>query len=211
MTKARPGKQVFRFLAGYITDKYESSDIMGMDAVFVHMVQNYFTNGQAYWLSASQLDRLQRRAAQLAPILIGKHAPPLALPDTSNVIKAVDSIKARYTILYFWDYDCGHCQKETPKLIKWYDSVRDQGIQVYAVEQNEQDLTKWKNYIIKHKLNWINVSDIFHTGNFRYQYDVQTTPTVYVLDENKNIVAKKINVEDLDKVIQHDMEKHDGG
>lgn len=208
--KTGSGKEMFKFIVGWITEKYEQSEIMGMEKVFVHMVQKYYTPDKAYWVSATQLERIRERAAQLEPILLGKHAPTLALPDSENVIRPMDSIKANYTILYFWDYDCGHCQTETPKLIKWYDSIKGEGIEVYAVEENEKDLKKWKDYVKKNKLDWINVSDIFNTGTFRHQYDIITTPTIYVLDENKNIIAKKINVSDLNKVIKHDMERREG-
>lgn len=207
--KSRQSKEMFRFLAGYIADRYETSNVMGMDAVFVHMIKTYFTPGQAFWVSASQLDRLQERATRLDTCLVGKPAPELVLPDSNNVMQALDSVRSRYTIVYFWDYDCSHCQKETPILIKWFNEVKDKyGVQVYAVEGNEKDLAEWRKYVVKHKLDWINVTDMYNTSNFRYLYDVITTPTIYVLDENKRIIAKKINVEDLDKVIKHDMEIH---
>ena len=117
-------------------------------------------------------------------------------------MQAYDSIKATFTILYFWDYDCGHCQKETPKLIRWYDSIKAEGVEVYAVQTNESQ-AKWKDYVKAHKLDWINVMNYYHTSNFHDDYDVLTTPMLYLLDENKHIIAKKINTEDLDKVIKH--------
>ena len=210
ISKTGSAKEMFKFIVSWITDKYETSEIMGMEKVFVHMVQKYYTPEKAFWVSASQLERIRERAAQLYPVLLGMHAPALALPDSENVIHPIDSIHANYTVLYFWDYDCGHCQQETPKLIKWYDSIKGEGIEVYAVEENEKDIKKWKDYVKKNKLDWINVSDIFNTGTFRRQYDIITTPTIYVLDENKNIIAKKINVSDLNKVIKHDMERKEG-
>ena len=188
-------------------DKYDTSKIMGMEKIFVHMATRYYTPNQAYWINASQLEKIRDRAAVLAPTLLGEHAPSLALPDSSNVIRPMDSIKANYTILYFWDYDCGHCQKETPKLIKWYDSIKGEGIEVYAVEINEANLAKWKEYVRQHKLDWINVTDIFHSSNFHHDFDVQTTPMIYVLDEDKKIIAKKIDTEELNKVLKHFMEK----
>jgi peroxiredoxin len=205
--KARPNKEMFKFIVAYITSTYQMSNIMGMDAVFVHMVNKYYTPDQAYWVSPSQMERIKERAQQLEPVLIGKHIPELVMPDTSNVMQAVDSVKARYTVVYFWDYDCSYCQKETPKLIKWYDSIKAEGIQVYAIETNEANLVKWKDYIKKYKLDWINVSDVFHTSNFRHQFDIISTPVVYLLDEMKKIIAKKIEVEDLNKVLKHDMEQ----
>lgn len=208
--KAGTDKDMFKFLVQYIIYTYENSEIMGMDAVFVHMAKKYYTPELATWVSASQLERVKERADQIEPILIGKRAIPIVLPDTNNVMQALDSVKAEYTIVYFWDYDCSHCQKETPKLIAWYDSIKAEGIQVYAVQANPTGTDKWKNYIKAHKLDWINVMDIYHTSNFRHEYDVVTTPMIYVLDGNKKIIAKKIDVENLNKVMRHFMDKKHG-
>lgn len=201
--KAGNDKEMFKFLVAYITSRYEASNIMGMDAVFVHMAKKYYTPDQANWVTASQLERIKERADQLDPILIGKKPPQLVLPDTNNVMQPLDSVKTQYTLLFFWDYDCGHCQKEIPKLIKWYDSIKTiENIQVYAVQTNES-VVKWKAFIRKHKLDWINVMDIFHSSNFRHDYDVLTTPMMYLLDDKKKIIAKKMNTEDLDKILIH--------
>jgi thiol-disulfide isomerase/thioredoxin len=206
IAKARKSPDMFKFLLNYVTYTYANSDIMGMDAVYVHMVKTYYTPQNITWESASQLEKMRENANQLEPVLIGKKAPSMVLSDTSNVMTALDSIKTRYTIVVFWDYDCGLCQQEIPKLIKWYDAHKDQGIEVYAVEINDNEVAKWKEYIKKHKLDWINVSDIFHTSNYHHDYDVISTPIIYVLDENKHIIAKKIDVKDLDGVLKHDMQ-----
>jgi len=204
--KAGSNKDMFRFLVQYIIYTYENSEIMGMDAVFVHMAEKYYTPELATLVSASQLERVKERAEQLKPILIGNRAIPIVLPDSNNVMQALDSVKAEYTVLYFWDYDCSHCQKETPKLIRWYDSVKAEGIQVYAVQTNSAT-DKWKSYIRAHKLDWINVMDIYHTSNFRHEYDVVTTPMIYLLDGNKIIMAKKIDTDNLNKVLRHIRDK----
>jgi thiol-disulfide isomerase/thioredoxin len=207
LAKCRKSPDMFKFLVAYITTEYANSNIMGMDAVYVHMVKKYYTPQIATWVSASQLEKMRENANQLEPVLIGKIPPPLVLPDTSNVMRAVDSIRARYTILCFWDYDCGTCQMEIPKLIKWYDSAKGSGIEVYAVETAEDlNAGKWKGYIKKHNLDWINTADLFHTSNYHHDYDVISTPTIYVLDENKRIIAKKIDVKDLNGIIKHDMQ-----
>jgi len=207
--KARKSPDMFKFLINYVSYTYETSNIMGMDAVFVHMVKTYYTPQIATWESASHLEKMRERADQLDPILLGKKAPALVMPDTSNVMTDMYAIHARYTILCFWDFDCGLCQKEMPRLVKWYDSVKGQGIEVYAVEINEADPYKWKQYIIKHNLDFINVADLFHTSNFRHDYDVVSTPMIYVLDEDKHIIGKKIDVGDLNGVLRNDEKKNE--
>ena len=45
---------------------------MGMDAVFVHMVENYYMTGEAYWVEEDQLKKIEERAEKIAPNLIGR-------------------------------------------------------------------------------------------------------------------------------------------
>jgi len=208
--KAGNDKDMFKFLVQYIIYTYENSEIMGMDAVFVHMAKKYYTPELATWVTASQMERVKERADQLELILIGKPAIPINLPDSNKVMQALDSVKAEYTVIYFWDYDCSHCQLETPLLIKWYDSIKATGvnIEVYAVQTNSTGEDKWKQYVKKHKLDWMNVMDLFHTSNFRHDYDVTTTPMIYLLGNDKMIIAKKLDTESLNKVMQHLLQLH---
>ena len=61
---------------------------------------------------------------------------------------------------------------------------------------------EWVEFLEKHKLwDWINVWDKEHLSRFKILYDARKTPGIYVLDENKNIIAKKMTIEQLDKFI----------
>ena len=43
---SRANKDIFQYVVSYITSTYERSKIMGMDAVFVHMVEKYYITNQ---------------------------------------------------------------------------------------------------------------------------------------------------------------------
>ena len=47
----------------------------------------------------------------------------------------------------------------------------------------------------------INSTDI---ENLLLLYDIQTTPTIYVLDNQKKIIAKRISVEQVEQVLNMD-------
>ena len=117
-------------------------------------------------------------------------------------------VKAKYTILYFWDPSCGHCQKETPVLKALYDSIKAKNVKVYAV-CTEQNVADWKKYIIKHNLNWINVLDYKNVTGFHTTYDIYSTPVVYLLDENKKILAKRLSVDQLREVMNRQFKKEE--
>ncbi|MCS6991907.1 MAG: DUF5106 domain-containing protein [Chitinophagales bacterium] len=202
IAKARSDSEMYRYLVWWLTYTYETSKIMGMDAVFVHMIEKYYLNGSAWWVDSTTLAKMTERARRIAPNLIGNTAPELALRDTSGRLQVLSKIPARYTILVFYDPDCGHCQQEVPKIKEVYQRWKDKGVVVYAVDI-EVDTEKWKKFIRQHQLDWINVSDPYHQSNFRQLYDVYSTPVIYILDEQKKIRAKRIGADQIEEVLQH--------
>jgi peroxiredoxin len=197
LLKKSTSKEIFKYLVWWITNNYEKSQIMGMDAVFVHMAKNYYLNGQAYWVDSSITNKIRDRVKILDPILIGKKAPNMWLTDSAGKLYTLDGFKAKSTVLYFWDPNCGHCQKETPKLLEFWEKNKKRGIDVYAVciDRKPDD---WKKFIREKKLNWLNVWDSYTATDFKNIYDIYSTPVVYLLDENKRILAKRIGVEQLE-------------
>ncbi len=204
--KARANKEVFKYVVHYITNTYETSPIMGMDAVFVYMAEKYYTKDQAYWVDDTQLYKIQTRAKTLKPLLLDKKAPAITMKDSAGVAHALYDVKAKFTILLFWDPDCGHCQKSMPKFIELYKKYKSKGVEIYAV-CTEVEMDKWRKYIREHKLDWINVADPKFETNFRALYDITSTPQVYFLNDKKEIKAKKVDAEQLDDIIEHFMKE----
>ena len=106
----------------------------------------------------------------------------------------LSDVKADYTIMVFWDVDCGHCQKEIPILLDAYNELMKEkkNVKVYSVYMQHEG-EKYLKYIEEHKLPWINVYDGAHYNNAVEKYDVYTTPVIYILDKNKVIKAKRID------------------
>jgi|JI10StandDraft_1071094.scaffolds.fasta_scaffold01937_17 thiol-disulfide isomerase/thioredoxin len=202
---ASRNKETFKYMVWFLTNTYETSNIMGMDQVFVHLVKNYYTKEKAYWVDETTLYKINDRARILEPILLGKKVKNLILTDSSGVYQALYNVNTPYTILYFWDPDCGHCKKATPKVKAYYDKVKSKGVQVYAV-CTEVEMEKWKNYIKENKLDWINVADPKLQNNFREEFDIKTTPQIFILDKDKKILAKKIDEETLEKIMDKELE-----
>ena len=196
VAKAKGNDEVFKYVVWYLTNTYETSNIMGMDAVFVHMVKNYYTKDQAAWVDSTNLYKIQERARVLEPILLGKKVKNLVLEDTTGSYRPLYNIKAKYTVLLFWDPDCGHCQKVVPVVKQMYEQVKSKGVEVYAI-CTEGEMEKWKKFIREKGLNWVNVADPKLQNNFRYEFDISSTPQLFLLDENKSILLKKIDVEVL--------------
>lgn len=205
---ASANKEVFKYVVWYLTNWSETSSIMGFDAIFVHLVEKYYMTNQAYWITATNLEKITGRAKILKNLLIGTIIPNLTVSDTNNVFYTLYNIKSKFTVLYFWDTTCGHCQKETPKLIHYYDSIKTKGVEVFAVN-TDPNVNEWKKYIIEHKLDWINVMDQQNVTGFHTIFDIYSTPVIYLLDENKKILAKRLSVDQLEEFLGRQLKKSD--
>ncbi len=204
--KTRKNKEMFKYAVWWLTNTYERSKVMGFDAVFVHMVEAYYMTNQAYWVTPTVLQNITKRALTLKPLLIGEKAPNLVMLDTNDKAISMHDIDANFIVVYFWDPDCGHCKKQTPKLLKLYHDLKDSiGLHVYAVS-TDTDLDRWKKYIRNNKLDWINVTDKYNTTNFHFVYDIISTPVVYLLDKDKKIIAKKLFSDPLRKFLKRYLE-----
>ncbi|NOQ72047.1 MAG: DUF4369 domain-containing protein [Crocinitomix sp.] len=224
--------KVFQYIVHHVTNKYETSQIMGMDKVFYLMAKNYycFPNNVAYWMTPENTKKVCERADKIAPTIVGGPSFPIILPDSTekNWISTYD-IEAEYTVLYFWDPECGHCKKITPKLDTLYDKkFKERNVEVYAIgKATGADFDKWKAFIVKYDLSFINVGitptvykaatdstdnqkglsillrehTTLQSLNYADTWDVYSTPRIFILDKDKKIVYKQVSIGQLELII----------
>ncbi|HKK42858.1 MAG TPA: redoxin domain-containing protein [Bacteroidales bacterium] len=194
--------KIFQFVSVYLFNHFRESQIMGQDAVMVKIADDIYLSGKADWVSDEFKRDLKRQIDLIRPNLIGKKATNIVMDSYRGIFVSLYDIDKDFTILYFWEPDCGHCQVETPKLKAYYDQPKDYSVEVFAVCTTD-DKTKWEKYIEDNKLTWINGWDPHRNSHFDYYYNVQSTPTVYILDKNKKIIAKKLPVEEIGNFIDN--------
>jgi thiol-disulfide isomerase/thioredoxin len=181
---------------------FRESEVMGHGAVMVKLADDIYLSGKADWTTKEWRDNLRKEVDLIRPNLIGVKGHDLVMDSFTGIFVSLYDIKKDFTILYFWEPDCGHCQEATPKLKAFYDKARNEGIEIFAV-CTQSDKAKWEKYIRDNSLNWINGWDPRRVTNFDYYYNVQSTPTIYVLDRNKVIIAKKLPIESLGSFIEN--------
>jgi thiol-disulfide isomerase/thioredoxin len=194
--RIRPSKEVFKYVVWYLTFTYETSKIMGFDEIFVHMADNYYATGEAFWADSSVVKSITKRANELRNILIGSFAPNMILLDTAGGFTSLYHVPSEYVIVMFYETDCGHCQKEVEKLKPFTDTT-NLDIQVYAV-CTDTSLNDWKKFIHKNQLNWVNVNGTRSiTPDYHDLYSISMTPTLFLLDKRKKIIAKRLKSDQL--------------
>lgn len=203
MTRIEEDEPTFRYWLVTFFNKYQESKMMGMDAVTAHLVENYYLTDKVDWMSAESKEEMRKELQFIKPNLIGKKAPPLTLEDTLGNVVSLEDFEETYLVLYFYDPDCGICKKKTPILKKDYSSLQEENAEVLAV-CSITDTSKWKEYVSENDLNWVNLADPSVKSNFRAYYNVRSTPQLYILDEERKIIAKKLDVNQvLDFIRDH--------
>ena len=194
--KSKQDEDVYHYVFLYLLNESNQSQIMGMDKIFVLLSEKYVLDDSKSWLDTAVVRKIKERVVAIKPNLIGNTAPELKLPDSEGNFYSLRQVNAKFTLLYFWEPDCSHCQKTTPILNKdLYQVLKNNGVAIYAVlTQNNKD--KWMKAIQEYKIQeWTNVWDPIYSSNFRKLYDVTSTPIIYILDKDKKIVAKRLDVD----------------
>ncbi|HOU02141.1 MAG: DUF5106 domain-containing protein [Bacteroidales bacterium] len=199
--KCESNPKMFQFISVYLFNHFRESEIMGHDAVLVKIADDIYLSGKADWVTSDFKKDLQRQVELLRHNLIGMKAENLVMDSYKGIFVALYDIEKEFTILYFWEPNCGFCKEYTPKLRDYYLKARNEGVEVFAV-CTISDKAAWTKYIDENNLSWINGWDPDRSSHFDYYYNVQTTPMVYILDRNKKIIAKKISVDDVPSFIE---------
>jgi len=207
--KAKPNKETYKYCIWYFTYVSETSQIMGMDEVFVALGKKYYLTGEAYWVNDKVLSRMTKRINTLDKLLIGKKAPNMIMQDTLLNLRGLHDIIADYTIVIFWDPDCGHCKHEIHALEPWYkENGEKYNTKIFGI-CTDTNMVKWKAKIREYKIqDWINVDGPRSlTPNYHDLYDIISTPTIYLLDKDKNILAKRLSWNQTTEFIKREYEK----
>jgi protein-disulfide isomerase len=155
------------------------------------------------------------RYYSMAANIFGSTAADIQLPDSTGKTKSLYSITNPFTIVVFWDLTCGHCKETLPRIDSIYRAKWNSlNVKIYAVaKETDGTIKDWLSFVGQHQLkDWDHVYYSKDANDARlknnipsyYQlYDVQVVPTLYLLDKDKSIIAKKIPFDQIDKVLDY--------
>ena len=205
LEQMRPSEETFRFYVSKFLNQFASSKVVGQDAVYAHIGEKYYVGGQAPWSDSTTLAKIADNVKRIKPLLIGKQAPPLTLRDRNDGVVDLYKLATPFTVLFFYDPECGHCKKQTPFVVDFAEKYKSRGVSTVSVCSKffpDRD-SCWSYVDSKEGMaeNMYNAYDPYHRSKYKVTYDITSTPQIYVLDEDKTIVSKRIAAEQLDEVV----------
>lgn len=125
----------------------------------------------------------------------------LELRTPKNKKFRIYDVKSRYTVLYFYNTDCALCRGVTKDLAEMYAEYGRDEMEIVAIYTGRDN--KWKNYLKENDPGWINLWDRKRASGMFDKYDLIDVPAIYLLDENKNTLAKDINPDVLSVLLEY--------
>jgi thiol-disulfide isomerase/thioredoxin len=199
--KVKKNEETYKYLIYSCLFMYQQPEIMGLDEVFVNIYDQYFASGKMdFWVTPKIKQNFKEHADKIRSCMIGRVGANLIMQDQNLQPKSMYDIKAKYTILFIFNPDCGHCREETPKLVEFYNKDKAKyNLEVFAVS-TDTSMKKLRDFIKEFKTPWITVDGprSYVKEHFSKLYHSDTTPTIFILDDKKKIIAKKLPVKQLD-------------
>ncbi len=208
-------EEMQKFLLLKFVNRYLNQKYMWEDAVFVHLFEQYFSQKEYPWLNDKGKKIITDRAYSLMANIMGNPAAEIELPDSAGKKINLYSVEAPYVLVTIWDPTCSHCKEIVPKLDSMYRTKwKAMGMKMFGMAKETDGSRKdWITFMQRNNLkDWVNVyyskaDDLARVNSgvpgYSQLYDVQSFPTLYLLDKDKRIIAKKVTYDQVDEIMQH--------
>ena len=139
--------------------------------------------------------------ASIKKTQIGIRAPEIILPLDGGPLILSD-IPEKYVLVVFWASWCPHCNEYMPLIKDIYSEYNKSGFEVVAISIDKTK-AEYEAALRKGQYPWINYSELKGWGcSIAYDYGIRATPTMILLDENRNIISKPRNPEMLKETLK---------
>jgi peroxiredoxin len=191
LAKTEANSAVREFTLEYLIDTFNKKGLSDMSD---YVVDNY-EDGCGKPLSAKTVEKIE----ELKRLRVGHIAPEIVSKGTNGKTVALSALIGKDVLMvYFWASWCEGCEAENPNIVRLYNKFKDKGFDIYAISL-DKDKTEWLKAIKKHRFTWTNVSDLREWESEAVRtYNVNRTPTIYLLDKEGRIMAKNPRGKELE-------------
>jgi peroxiredoxin len=157
--------------------------------------------GMLLWVGKeSASNNTPSRASQFAQHQ-GKVAPDFSLPALTGEKISLDDYAGQVVLINLWATWCPPCKAEMPTLNTFYETHKEQGFVVLAVN-NQEDVTTVNSYIQEKGFSFPVLLDT--QAEMIALYQVQGLPTTFIIDRNgqiQHIQVGEITEQQLESIV----------
>ena len=190
--RAQENQQVYEFVVDFLVSGFES---IGFERGLTHIANS--TSLDQFCENTERKKELENKLELIRKLAIGQPAPEFSTTDINGNIVDLYEIDANKTVLIFWASWCPHCDEIMPVI----DNNLDGNTQVIAIsiDENKDDLME---SIKNSKYDWINIAELKGwNGDIVEDYGIAATPSIFILDKDKKIIAKPLSKDELKSIL----------
>ncbi|MCF8235681.1 MAG: redoxin domain-containing protein [Bacteroidales bacterium] len=197
LLKTRVNRDVYEFAIEYL--------IGGFNQYNFNKVLDYIAENSEFDESCDyeeEKSELEKRIETMKKLAIGKTAPDFTASTTSGDQVTLSELDDDYVLLVFWASWCPHCTKQLPELEKFYhDNPYDLEVISVSIDSSHSE---YEAFIETGDYNWINICDFTGWNNQLAElYGIHATPTLILLNEDREIIAKPDNTRNLESILMN--------
>ena len=133
---------------------------------------------------------------------VGDEAPDFVLTDMNGERHQLSEYKGQGVFLNFWGTWCKPCEREFPLMEKQYQEVKDQGLQILAVNIGESDFVVQK-YIDRKGLTFPVLID--NNKSVMETYNINPLPTTILINPEGKIITGEMSEESIKRYMKQIM------
>ena len=154
------------------------------------VLDNFYSKLPANFKDEAFVDEMQSKIK----LAIGNKAPEITWEENGVQKKLSELTISENYILVFWSTTCSHCLQEIPKLYEFTNGNNKMHVIAVALEDNNKDYEQFTSKLT----TWTNILGLKKWENeMAHEYKINSTPTYFILDQEKRIVAKPEHFDDV--------------
>jgi thiol-disulfide isomerase/thioredoxin len=196
LPQARQNPDVYDFTLKYLIRGFER---YGFEDVILHIATNYPKSEQC---ENDQQSETIARLEKYKLMAVGKTAPDLKLKDLNGNGMILSSLKSKKLVI-FWASWCPHCKELIPQLISWSQRPANSEVKLIPVSLDESK-EALQRAISELNITWPVYCDYKKwSSQAAIDYNIYATPTMLLLDNDNKILAKPMNIYELEQSLRY--------
>lgn len=154
-------------------------------------------------LDAAELARLKFAFEMLQKNRVGEGSTDFTYTLASGKTGTLYGLKSAYTLLLFYNPDCHSCEEimDFLKSSSAINQLLSAGRLVILAVYPDENLEVWKKHLSDIPDSWINSYDDKQILEKKKMYDLKAIPTIYLLDEHKNVLLKDATTRQVEQYL----------
>jgi peroxiredoxin len=142
-----------------------------------------------------------------AQVKVDKMAPEISLPNSTDSIISLSSLRGKVVLIDFWASWCTPCRQSIPNVVRLYKKYKDKGFEVYGVSI-DANKNEWLEAVAHDKITYTQVNDKMGWNSiFATAYSVDAIPSTFLLDRTGKIISIDAEDKHLEKEIKKLLKK----